>query len=299
MKNEELMIDCRKIPNVLLLGNGILKLENHGMSWDELICDIKTERKDVNYKLVPYAMQPEVVCGYEAEEIQRIVAKKIRTNENDNLMLKKLLAIPFDAIITTNYTYEIERALSGGKWSEYKRKNAFIALNGNTKVNHNTNICNLIETAEGRKVPVFHIHGEASRKHSMILSYYSYANILAKLIEYNKCLGNAIQEHQQDNIKMKCNSWLDYFVLGNVWSVGFGLDVSEFDIWWAIERKARENAKHGLFRAYFDGDKNKETAQSIMLDALAAKYEYIPVKNGNYELLYQKVIDAIKEVINN
>lgn len=298
MKKEELKLNCNRFPNVLLLGNGILKLTNNGLSWDELIRDIKTVDKDVNYKLVPFAMQPEVVCGYDAEEIQRIMAKKIKTDESQNPMLERLLSIPFDAIITTNYTYEVEQVLSGGEWTEYKRKKSFLALNGNTKVNHNTNTCNLIETRCGRKVPVFHIHGEHGRKHSMILSYYSYANILTKLIDYNKKLANRIQEHQIENTELKCNSWLDYFILGNIWSVGFGLDVSEFDVWWAIERKSREKAKHGVFKGYFDGNGQTETPQSVLLDAMKAEYKYIPVVDGRYEPVYQKAILDIENNIN-
>ena len=38
--------------------------------------------------------------------------------------------------------------------------------------------------------------------------------------------------------------------MGNVWSVGFGFDFSEFDIWWATERKAREKADHGKLKVY-------------------------------------------------
>ena len=183
------------------------------------------------------------------------------------------MAIPFDAIITTNYTYEVEKILSGGKWSSNMRRKAFTALDGNSKPNHNTYICNMITTSDGRQIPVFHIHGEYERKHSMILSYYSYAKILSKLIEYNKQLGNSLEEHQLENRMKECRCWLDYFILGNVYSVGFGLDVSEFDIWWAIERKAREKAKHGVFRAYLDGESG-ETKQSILLDAMKAEYVF-------------------------
>ena len=41
-------------------------------------------------------------------------------------------------------------------------------------------------------------------------------------------------------MEMECQGWLDYFLMGDVHAVGFGFDLSEFDIWWAIERKSRE-----------------------------------------------------------
>lgn len=286
-----LTIDCNKTPNVLLLGNGMLKLTEGGTSWGKLINQIGVFNLDKEYSCLPYAMQPESVCGVNAEEIQRKVATTIKDIENPHPLLNKLLSFPFDAILTTNYTYEIERIMSGGNWSSYQRRKSFTALDGNSKPNHNTYICNIIKTPDGRCVPVFHIHGEAERKHSMILSYYSYANALSKLIEYNKKLGNSLEEHQIDKRPKEVMCWLDYFIMGDVWSVGFGLDVSEFDIWWAIERKAREKADHGTFRAYLD-DVDSYTRQSILLDAMNAKYEIVSAEDG-YEKMYEKVLEDI------
>lgn len=56
MKNVNLFINCNEIPNVLLLGNGMLKLGNDGTSWDELIAKIRTTSKSINYGCLPYAM---------------------------------------------------------------------------------------------------------------------------------------------------------------------------------------------------------------------------------------------------
>ena len=293
MKIETISIDCNRIPNVLLLGNGMLKLGNSGTSWDELIDRIRENDKDIKYGCLPYAMQPEAVCGVNAEEIQRRIAKEIKDIDEPHPLLYELLGIPFDAIITTNYTYEVEKILSGGKWSSNMRRKSFTALDGNPKPNHNTYICNMINTSDGRQVPVFHIHGEYERKHSMILSYYSYAKILSKLIEYNTKLGNSLEEHQKENRLKECRCWLDYFLLGNVYSVGFGLDVSEFDVWWAIERKAREKAMHGDFKAYLE-DKGEETEQSILLYAMCAKYVYFSAGDAGYARMYEMIIKDIK-----
>ena len=49
-----------------------------------------------------------------------------------------MLSLPFDAILTTNYTYEIENALTGEEWTERARRKAFAALDGNSRVRHNT-----------------------------------------------------------------------------------------------------------------------------------------------------------------
>ena len=285
-------------PKVLLLGNGMLKLGNKGTSWGELLAKIKIRPGNLNVldAGVPYAMQPEALCGVDVEQIQRDVASNIESLKDYHPLLVELLRLPFDAILTTNYTYEVESILSGKEWpGKRERIKAFTALDRITKVNHNTFICNSVKTPDGRTIPVFHIHGEAARKHSMILSYYSYANALSRLVDYNKnVLKDSLREYQEDEKEYLCRCWLDYFILGDVWSVGFGLDVSEFDIWWAIERKAREKAAHGRFKAYFAEQKMKDTAQKLLLEAMDADYMALPVTEGNYEIMYQDVINDIR-----
>ena len=272
----------------------MLKLGGKGKSWDQLLAEIKT--RDVMFKTadVPYAMQPEVVCGVDVQEIQRKVAGAIENGICADPLLEKLLQLPFDAILTTNYTYGAEQILSGGRWNENARKRSFTALDGNVRVNHNSFICNAVETPNGRVIPVFHIHGEAARKHSMILSYYSYAGALARMVAYNRKLGNDLEERQKEQKEHVCGSWLDYFVMGDVWSVGFGLDVSEFDVWWAIERKAREKARHGRLHAFFDGAPDTQSAQKLLLEAMDAEAVYVPVKDGNYEAHYEEIIKKIE-----
>ena len=62
---------------------------------------------------------------------------------------------------------------------------------------HNTYKCNIVRDKNGRDIPVFHIHGEKDRKHSLVLSYYSYANMIYHLIEMNKDRKNIYEEHQK------------------------------------------------------------------------------------------------------
>jgi hypothetical protein len=288
--NHRLEISNKRFPKVLLLGNGMLKLDDKGISWKELLQKIQMIPGKRNVDILPMAMQPEALCGVDAEEVQRRVAAETKTLDKVNPLLCRLLELPFDAIVTTNYTYEVEETLSGNKWTEYRRKKTLNILYGSHNVNHNTFVCNMVETKEGRIVPVFHIHGEWSRKHSMILSYYSYANSLARLVEYNKVLGNQFYEHQVADENIVCRCWLDYFIMGDVVSVGFGLDLSEFDIWWALERKAREIAKHGKFVAYIEKNGAEETPQKSLLEAMDAECRYVYSQDIGYEEMYKRIV---------
>ena len=294
-KDTQFEVDTIKRPNVLLLGNGMLKLGTGAQSWEKLLKSIKMRKGDFNVNGIPMVMQPEVFCGVQVEDIQRRVAETIKTADSTHPLLQELLMLPFDAFLTTNYTYEIEEILTGKPFTSYDRKKAFTALDGNSAANHNTFICNSIRTTDGRQIPVFHIHGEKERKKSLVLSYYSYAKSTSLLTKYNRDLKNNLYECQQEEKAYKCKSWLDYFLIGNVWSVGFGLDVSEFDLWWAIERKARENAQHGYFKAFITEPKEKANAQKELLEAMDCKYVFYPPKNSGYEGSYRQIIDDIKK----
>lgn len=297
MNHEILHIDPSKTPNVLFLGNGLLRL-NNGKNWGELLNSIsKRDIPNQVLDLVPTAMQPEVLCGTEVEEVQRQIAEVIES-VSPHQIIKDLVSLPFDAILTTNYTYEIEQALTNGKWSEYRRRKAFTILDGSSHVRHNTFICNMVVTADGRVVPVFHIHGEKARKGSLVLSYYSYAASVSRLFEYNKRRGNIYQEKQDSSEELICHSWLDYYLLGNVYAVGFGFDTSEFDIWWATERKAREKAKHGPLIIFLTENTDKLTSQKVLYEAMAVKWESYRT-DPDYASGYRKIYERISTILNN
>lgn len=282
-------------PKVLLLGNGVLRLAGGG-NWNELLQAIETpppKKRDLS--LVPYAMQPEAICGVDVEEVQRKTALAIKDNGKDpQNILQRILLFPFDAILTTNYTYEIETVISGGEWTEKKRRDAFTALDGNSRVRHNTFICSRVLARDGRTIPVFHIHGERMRKHSLVLSYYSYANAVSRLVALNKYRGNEYLEKQETGESVIILSWLDYFLLGEVYAVGFGFDTSEFDIWWAIERKAREKASHGKLHAIMTENDMKSKPQSILFEAMDVDLQEF--KPGNdYLKAYEKILKYLQQ----
>lgn len=283
-------------PRVLLLGNGLLRLGG-GRGWKDLLNDITTNHiKDTDLKGIPYAMQPEVACGTNVEDVQRRIAQKIQDSPLHDL-LKELLNLNFDAILTTNYTYEIERILCADNWSSSQRKKAFFAMDGKSHAHLNTCICNLIRCKNEKTIPVFHVHGEKERKPSLILSYYSYANSVSKLVEYNRSRANQYQEYQQESPTMEVYSWLDFFLMGEVYAVGFGFDPSEFDIWWAVERKSREKAIHGKLQVFLITTEKDTLPQEALLKAMDAEYTRINVEPSTYEDGYRKAITQIKKLM--
>ena len=297
MENRILTISPDRIPKVLFIGNGIVRLAGGG-GWDKLLETLngRNVSKDI-LENVPFAMLPEVMNGVNVEEVQR---KTSQTLENVGTsvhpLLRELLKLPFDAILTTNYTYEIETVLSAKPWNNNRRREAYRALHGSVHVTGNTSVCNLVRTEDGRQIPVFHIHGEQQRKHSMILSYYSYAKAVAGLYALNKERGNQYEEKALDSEAVEVWSWLDYFILGEVYSVGFGFDFSEFDVWWAMERKAREHAPHGKLHMYMAEKTDKPLKQTVLAEAMDAEVKRYDVTD-NFEPAYEKICEEIKRAI--
>ena len=78
----------------------------------------------------------------------------------------------------------------------------------------------------------------------MILGHYYYGNLLRAISEE---LDVARERHflQQQSGEAEVRSWADAFLLGDVYSLGFGFDVSEVDLWWLLNRKKRERAETG------------------------------------------------------
>lgn len=278
------------------LGNGVLRL-GKGKEWSDLINSLDPSTSgSINVNDVPMAMRPEAICGTDVEAVQRKTAAVLETGIPHRI-LQRLTEMDFDAILTTNYTYEIEQAISGGIWTEKARRKAHTTLcEKHSHDHHNTYKCNLVRDKNGRDIPVFHIHGEKDRKHSLVLSYYSYANMVYHLIEMNKDRKNTYEEHQDQGTALECHGWLDYFLLGDVYAIGFGFDTSEFDIWWAIERKSRERAIHGKLHAFMI-DPKQDIAKTVMFKSMDVEEHFIQVNEKEYVEAYKKMLTELEELL--
>ncbi|MBR6941466.1 MAG: SIR2 family protein, partial [Clostridia bacterium] len=160
--------------------------------------------------------------------------------ENDMLRadLRLILNAGFDDIITTNYDYRLETAATESERISkyYLDKNA-----RNTEKGKKVEPKYLIHSYQnvpfnGKNNRIWHIHGEAKKQDSMILSLYYYSNLLSRIIDYSRKRGNSYTELQCKGVSPDIKSWIDAFILGDVYVLGFGFDYSEIDLWWLLER---------------------------------------------------------------
>ena len=70
-------------------------------------------------------------------------------------------------------------------------------------------------------IPLFHVHGEARVPNAVILGHYYYGNLLFCCDEY---LTHRAPEQRYPlwpgHEELEALSWLDYFILGDVYSLG-------------------------------------------------------------------------------
>ena len=291
----EINLHANHKPRVLLLGNGILRLAG-GIDWNTLLNPLNTRCVPTGVlEQVPMSMRPETMSGTNVENISKQISAALINSKNClSPQLEELLSLDFDCILTTNYTYEIEAVLHQGKWSKYTRSKCFQYLGDGNAKQHNLQCCYVLQRSDGKTIPVFHIHGDAYRSTSLVLSYHSYVRAAYYLFEYSKKRKNIYQENQQEEKPINAASWFDWFLCGDVYSVGFGWEPCEFDLWWANERKSREKAGVGKHIAYFT-DENKEIAQKEMLRAMNAAVCLIKKEGREYSDVYNEIIADIRK----
>ena len=292
----EVNLAAQRFPRVLLLGNGILRLRG-GVSWEALLARIAVNDEIPDHVLrdIPLAMRVEALCGADVEGARlRAAAEFEPTDACVTDTLRRLLRLPWDCVLTTNYTYEAESVLLGrDHFGKEDRRRTLACMDGSVYRKDNLHFCYIMERKGLPPLPVWHIHGDLGRPDSMILSYYSYAKAISRLQKYNRQLKNAFQDAVQARRLVTPRSWSDWFILGDVYTVGFGYDFSEFDLWWAAERKARENARVGRLIAYQDRQE-KADAVCALLKSVGAEvnrvYDY-----EDYAEFYRIVIDDIEQ----
>lgn len=239
----------------LLLGNSINQA--YGCrSWENLLGTLS--EREIKESHLPMPLKPIVMTGNKVHSKMREYSEtpeaygKIDNEEMRN-MLRALLMKRFDAILTTNYSYELEIAASDNETiSKYQLDK--IAKRADEKKHpvegkYFIHTYNEVEFS-GVKNNIWHIHGAAKNPSSMIIGHYYYGNLLGKYKEYFDREAKNRYSTAQKKGEIKISSWLDAFVLGDVYVLGFGFDFSEFDLWWLLDRKKREKAEHGKLYYY-------------------------------------------------
>lgn len=288
-------------PQVLLVGNGLSKK----IGWKQFIKNVATKDIEKYYDndrfQLPNLILSSVVTDVDDSKRKNQYIKELANYEYcPSKQIRDLFNSCFDAVLTTNYTYELEYNLKSAYCnisdtekreqfakttkSEYDSKYLVHTFN---QINNGDNSCN-----------IWHIHGECRRKSSLIFTHDEYARLMGEIIKYNKIIGNKYYNCYK-NLEFK--SWIDYFIMGDLYILGQGFDFSEFDLWWLLLRRIREKA--GIGTVFFYEPKSNDSKYKLLaLSDLGVQIESLGYEIDNTkdcDKQYKAFYDAaIKDISN-
>lgn len=244
---------------VLFLGNGLCRAYiGDSVSWESIIKKATTNPAiPQNHKsALPAPLEIVLRTGNGVDEWAKKNSSKLYLPVDDSQtefikLLQRLLLMGFDDIITTNYSYELE---SAAIYPSPLTKNRLVNMTSHTNVDraegkYLIHTFNEVEYSD-KTNRIWHIHGEARKPSSIIIGHYAYGNLLNHYIKHFNDIGNGYKKNQDFNIEQKYNSWLDSFVMGDVYMLGFSFNLAEMDLWWLLNRKSNEKARTGNLYFY-------------------------------------------------
>ena len=276
--------------NVLLLGNGINQISNE-YSWSNLLDDlIKDAGKS---EVIKYRGEKPFTLLYEEiymRSVRHLQRKELRLKEKiADLVLRKFTPNEFHTkflnldvahILTTNYDYNLERAVSKtqGKVTNVLKETKY----------------NLFRRREVNGTYIWHLHGEADVPNSITLGHEHYAGYLQKMGAYLKYKIASKPKGQSKEVRSPLQrllykreevpafeepnsiySWVDLFVMHDVYILGLSLDYTEIDLWWLLIFKERlrherriNSGKTTYYCFYPHTMDKKEEAKLSLLDSL-------------------------------
>lgn len=297
-------------PQVLLLGNGINRAYARD-SWNDLIKTIAGGKPCESNLPMPLkivqATNNQVEARLKEFLLDATNLKGEVTQHDMRKTLRRVLAMGFSDILTTNYSYELEIAATDM---------AQVGMRQLIKVRRHTSaVCRAEgkyflhtyqEVAyEGVTNRIWHIHGEARNPSSIVIGHYHYGNLFSKIRQYLKQVGNgyAIKQDMQETGNEKVistRSWIDSFILGDIYIVGFGYNVAEFDMWWLLERKIREKARTGKVHYYYREMDAEKTDVCDVLNLLKCYGVVLhPMPEVEYPCVWNRALDEIHDQLKN
>ena len=256
-------------PQILLIGNG-LEYDSGQVSWGKLVDNLtvsdcmpisEAEKRDVPFPLLyeTIVLQKPIPSVLGIEDIKkiekRLKAEMLKLKNDSNKLLDRLPELGADHVLTTNYSYCLEKAFFPDK--DFRKSGTRTAARFNLlPLNDKGKLPNekyrlhsgyLAANKDGSPAGLWHIHGECHASSGIVIGHDRYGRLLKRMIDCCSSInyGDLSKEGKLHTFK----SWPELFLFGDVYVIGFGYAQCEFDLWWLLRRKQRE--RNGDGKVYF------------------------------------------------
>lgn len=276
---------------VLIVGNGINLPFESAKSTDNIIREAwrkhhhsnLPKRSDLTHPhpvwKLPFTM--EVVAATKnnvGDELQNLAEemRELKVCVEQEKLVRNILDASFDVILTTNYSLEIEKSILGD-CSCQKIYSHYRTTMEQSDRQKRYGIFQCTELPYNNHPFLWHIHGTSLRKDSLIMDQLSYGKLLSEVEKRATVANRGFYHSINNNIPFCPKSWIDYFLIADIYIIGFQMDFSESDIWWLLSYKRNVNPKSKVkfFQPYINDD------MKLMLDSYGVETPNVSFEDTN------------------
>lgn len=287
----------------ILVGNGINQLEGLAPDWNRLVENV-AEHFQIDVS-INNAMSmtmgfeqfviPLLKAGHSErqvkEKIQEIIQNAICSGSSvegfqwSETIHHKIMTLHGCHILTTNYDYCLERSFDP-KFKPGQTTRAILYSKDRYQ-----------QVGEKK---VWHIHGELRGPCSICLGYEQYAGELEKLRAslVEKAGGSYWLKEVMEKRLAPGNNWGHLLFTDDIYILGLSLDVSEMDIWWLLNYRAKQKVQEKLdirnHIVYYETGKEDRKKKSMME---ALEMEYRLVCGNEFRQKYKNILADINSCL--
>lgn len=304
--------------SVLLIGNGI------NLSFSDTkdkVCDLLSGKNNPNSDTikipegvhVPFPLEVVIQTRDQVDLLMKNCSAdlwgEVKTGSEQYDFYRRILNLPCEDILTSNYGFQLEEtAYDTEIISKYKVGNITHFIKGRGRDRAESSLFTYTYQSAGEKYNnkrLWHIHGHAKNPSSMVIGHGYYGRLLYKLIDYVKDNDGRYRFGLNDIPEIR--SWIDSFLFGDVYVLGFGFGFAEMDLWWLLDQKKNGNYGREMGKLYFYEPSNQNASDDFIKYEMLKSYGAevlnlgVTVTHENekyvYKEFYLKAINDIEERI--
>lgn len=293
----------------ILFGNGFNQLSENPINWTSLLEKLK-KKAFLNNSLPNTMIYERILMERNGSDKRTYSLEKEIKDEIANQMLQlesnehyqMLFDLGCHNYLTTNYDYAFKNGIINTGYSSHNN-----STEGIYSIRRNTSIFN----SENKEVcKIWNIHGEINRPKTIMLGLDHYCGSVGKLDGYIK----GKYEFQENSKSLRVRSivqklkdkkydeysWVELFFNSDIHIIGLGLDYSETDLWWILNKRARimtdeKKSIRMLNKIYFYTDMSISSEKEGLLKSFNVIVIKDEVINNDWKSHYYRNLDKIKK----